>query len=127
VTVTAAPTALGRFLSDRVSTATPQALLVMLYDRLVVDLTRAETAETGGDRAAAHAALVHAQDILAELLGSLDVEAWDGAPGLAALYAYLLRELVRANVEHDAARTAACRRVVEPLRDAWREAATATG
>lgn len=114
-----------RFLADRVQTAAPPALLVMLYDRLAVDLVRAEDAARAGDHPAASAALLHAQDIVAELLGSLDVEAWEGGPGLAALYTYLLQELVQANVQRDPERTAACRAVVEPLRDAWRQA-TAT-
>lgn len=111
-----------RFLADRVQTAGPAALLVMLYDRLAVDLVRAEDAQRAGDHGAASGALLHAQDIVAELLGSLDVDAWDGGPGLAALYTYLLQELVQANIGHDPDRTAACRAVVDPLRDAWRQA-----
>lgn len=113
-----------QFLADRVQTAGPPALLVMLYDRLGVDLVRAEDAGRAGDHAAAAAALLHAQDIVAELLGSLDVDAWDGGPGLAALYTYLLQELVQANIGRDPDRTLACRQVVEPLRDAWRQAMT---
>ncbi|MGF1660906.1 MAG: flagellar export chaperone FliS [Kineosporiaceae bacterium] len=115
----------GRFLAQQVETATPAGLLVMLYDRLVVDLVRSEEALAGGDRGGAHTALVHAQEIVAELLSTLDTEAWDGAGRLAGLYTYLLRELVGANVARDAARVAACRGLVEPLRDAWREAAGA--
>ncbi|MGF1648649.1 MAG: flagellar export chaperone FliS [Kineosporiaceae bacterium] len=114
----------GRFLAQQVETSTPAGLLVMLYDRLAVDLVRAEDALAAGDRASTHTALVHAQDIVAELLATLDTDAWDGGERLAALYGYLLRELVGANVAGDAARVAACRQLVEPLRDAWREAAS---
>ena len=113
------------FVTDAVSTASPAALLVMLYDRLALDLARAEEAQRAGDRPAANMQLLHAQDIVSELLGTLDVDAWEGGPGLAAVYAWLLRELIGANVAGDAARTAACRSMAETLRDAWRQAATA--
>lgn len=117
-----ASVARGRFLSDQVATASPGTLLVMLYDRLVLDLHRAEDAQRRGDRPAAHTDLVHAQDIVSELLSTLDVSAWEGAPGLASLYGYVLREMVGANISGDADRTAACRAIIEPLCDAWREA-----
>jgi flagellar protein FliS len=42
---------------------------------------------------------------------------------LAQIYTFLLTELVSANIKADADRVASCRRLVEPLRDAWREAA----
>jgi flagellar protein FliS len=112
-----------RYLADTIGTASPAKLLVMLYDRLVLDLTRAEQALTAGDRPTASPHLLHAQDIVLELRMSLDTEAWDGATGLAALYGFVLTELIAANVNADGARVASCRNIVEPLRDAWREAA----
>lgn len=117
------------FATTAASTATPQALLVMLYDRLVLDLERAEAAQALGDVAATHRSLVHAQDIITELSLALDVDGWDGGPGLQALYAWLLTELVEANTTKDGDRIRGCLASVTPLRDAWREAAagTATG
>jgi flagellar protein FliS len=53
------------------------------------------------------------------------VDAWSGAPALANLYGWMLTELIGANIGKDADRVAACRTLVEPLRDAWREAAAA--
>jgi flagellar protein FliS len=119
----------ARYLGDKVSTASPQQLLVMLYDRLALDLERAQTALAEEDRSEANTQLQHAQEIVIELRSSLDLSAWDGAPRLAALYAWLLTELIAANVKGDSRRVTDCRRIVEPLRDAWREAAVslATG
>jgi flagellar secretion chaperone FliS len=51
------------------------------------------------------------------------VSQWDGGPGLQSLYTWLLERLVAANVSKDAAIVVECREVVEPLRDAWHEAA----
>ena len=113
----------ARYMGDTVATASPQQLLVMLYDRLALDLQRAEEALVAGDRVVSHAQLLHAQEIVLELRASLNVEVWDGGPRLAALYAWVLGELIQANLKGDVRRVRDCRRVVEPLRDAWREAA----
>lgn len=112
-----------RYMDDTVTTVSPGRLLVMLYDRLVLDLQRAETEQRAGRRGAAGPHLTHAQDIVHELAATLDVEAWDGAKRLMSVYMYLITELVSANVAGDADRTAACRELVEPLRDAWYQAA----
>lgn len=116
-----------RYLDDTVATASPAKLLTMLYDRLVLDLLRAEDEQRAGRRGAAGPHLTHAQDIVAELVSSLDVTAWDGARQLMSVYTFLITELVAANVRGDADRTAACRELVEPLRDAWHQAAAQLG
>lgn len=114
-----------RYLQDSINTASPGKLLLMLYDRLVLDLMKAEEALQANDREQSHERLTHAQEIVLELRTSLDVEAWSGAPALANLYGWMLTELIGANIAKDADRVAACRALVEPLRDAWREAAAA--
>jgi flagellar protein FliS len=113
----------ARYLGDTVATASPQQLLVMLYDRLALDLERAQSALTDGDRSAAGVQLQHAQEIVIELQGSLQIDAWESGPRLASLYTWLLTELITANVKGDLRRVADCRKIVEPLRDAWTEAA----
>ena len=114
-----------RYLADSVATASPAKLLLMLYDRLVIDLDRGEQALLAGDRAEANTHLKHAQDIVTELHVTLDLDAWDGARGLAALYTFASTELINANIRGDAAKVASVRGLLEPLRDTWREAAMA--
>jgi flagellar secretion chaperone FliS len=113
----------ARYMGASVATASPQQLLVMLYDRLALDLERGEQALVEGDREAAGVQLMHAQDIVLELRASLRVDMWDGGPRLSALYAWVLGELIQANLKGDVRRVRDCRKIVEPLRDAWREAA----
>src|SRR3954466_16309965 len=91
----------ARYLSDRIATASPQQLLVMLYDRLALDLERGEDALTRGDRDAAREQLQHGQEIVLELRASLQVDVWEGGPRLAALYSWLVTELIQANVKGD--------------------------
>jgi flagellar protein FliS len=114
-----------RYLQDSINTASPAKLLTMLYDRLILDLTHGEDALRKGDLAMANDKLNHAQEIVLELRVTLDVKAWDGAPGLANLYGFLLTELIGANIAKSPERVAGCRNLLEPLRDAWREAAVA--
>jgi flagellar protein FliS len=114
-----------RYIADSVATAPPATLLMMLFDRLVLDLARGEQALLDGNRPEANTHLQHAQDIVTELHVSLDLDVWDGAAGLAALYAFVQTELVNANVRGDAAKVTSVRGLIEPLRDTWREAALA--
>jgi flagellar protein FliS len=114
-----------RYLQDSVNTASPGKLLVMLYERLIRDLTQAEEAIAERDRERSSGLLIHAQEIVLELRTTLDMDAWSGAPGLASLYGFVLTELIGANVAQDAAKVASCRTLLEPLRDAWRDAAAA--
>jgi len=102
---------------------TPERLITMLYDRLCRDLISGEAAIEREDRQVAHEVLIHAQEIVFELLSSLDFDAWDGALELSRLYAWILRQLVAANAEQDAAKVKHVRSLVEPLCEAWHVAA----
>lgn len=113
-----------RYLADSVATADPASLIVMLYDRLALDLARAEAAlQAGTDLEAAHNNLVHAQDIVLCLRASLRPELWEGSGRLIALYEWLTRMLVQANLDKDPSIVTDCLSVVTPLQAAWRQAA----
>ncbi len=114
------------YVGQMVSTANPSRLLVMLYDRLVLDLQRAVEAQKAGDFPAASQQLIHAQEIVLELSSSLRLDVWAGADQLASIYGFLHTELVRANVERNVEITESCLGIVTPLADAWREAALAS-
>jgi flagellar secretion chaperone FliS len=113
----------ARYVQNTVTTASPGRLLVMLYDRLALDLARAGEALEAGDRTRAHPQLLHAQDIVTELHNSLDHSVgWDGSKSLAALYSWLSSELVNVNMFGDLTRLRGCQQVVEPLRESWHAA-----
>jgi flagellar protein FliS len=114
------------YLDASVLTASPARLLVMLCDRLVLDLTRGLEAQRRGDLGTSHRELLHAQEIVLELRSSLRTEGWEGGPGLASLYDFLHLELVRANVTKDAGVTEGCLGLVTDLAATWRQAAMQT-
>jgi flagellar protein FliS len=110
------------YLAASVSTASPSQLLVMLYERLTLDLQRATDALCNGEPGKAHEPLLHAQEIVLELNASLKVDTWEGAANLASLYDYLHSELVKANLTKDLEIADFCLHVVGTLRDTWRAA-----
>jgi flagellar protein FliS len=117
-----ATTARNKFVADGVGSTPQERLLVMLYDRLLRDLDDADRAIAAIEIPAAHDALTHAQDIVAELHSALDPARWDGADAMADLYTYLADLLGRANMAKSAALVAEARAVVAPLRDTWADA-----
>jgi len=117
----------SEYAEQAVLSATPVQLVTMLYDRLLLDLARAEKAQVGQEWATASEQLLHAQAIIAELTSSLRVDVWDGGEGLLALYSYTSTALINANVHRDVALTREVTGLLEPLRQAWHEAATSLG
>lgn len=111
------------YVDNSVSTASPERLLVMLCDRLVLDVQRALDAQRDRNPMEAHTQLVHAQEVVIHLRSTLRVEAWEGGPGLASLYDWLHNELIRANISKDPAVTEGCLSIVTNLADTWRSAA----
>lgn len=116
----------SRYTQEAVSTASPAKLLIMLYDRLLRDLVAAEQSLRSCDLPAASTALLHAQLIVSELNTGLDKTVWDGAAGLSALYVYLQERLVAGNLTKDVSIVEECRELVQPLREAWVQAALAS-
>lgn len=108
---------------EAILSASPARLLTMLYDRLLLDLGRAEAAQQNEQWAVASENLIHAQAIVAELSSTLKLDVWDGAADLMALYTYATTAMMNANTSRDAARTRECIELLEPLRQSWHEAA----
>lgn len=115
-----------RYHQDGMSVTPGPQLVVKLYERLLLDLRRGVQAIADGSIEAAHEQLVHAQDIVFELNMALDVDAWDGGPGLRAIYEHLSEKLIDANVKKSAGLVEECIEVVSPLVDAWQQALVIT-
>jgi flagellar protein FliS len=111
------------YATQGMTTASPARLLVMLYDRLLLDLRRADSAQSQENWDEALTQLFHAQTIVLELSSTLRPELWSAGEGLLQLYGYVSRMIARATTGHDATATAQAIAVVEPLLATWREAA----
>jgi flagellar protein FliS len=108
---------------DAILSASPSRLLTMLFDRLLLDLQHAEAAQLEQDFTRASPHLLHAQAIIAELTGTLDVERWDGGQDLLSIYLFSSTKLISANIDRDINRTREVIALMEPLRQTWHEAA----
>ena len=113
----------ARYARDGQATMSKPQLLVALYQRLCRDLVAAEAGIADRDFEATSRNLQHAQDIVLALEEALDRDAWAAAEQLGALYEYLYRRLLDANMTKDAATVRECRSHIEPLCDAWEQAA----
>lgn len=110
-----------------VATASPAALVTMLYDAALSAVGRARLSLAdslaSGAVDTAHRELTRAQDIVLELQLSLDHQlGGEIAANLASLYDFCLDRLIRANVGKDPALLDAVESVLARLRDAWVDA-----
>jgi flagellar secretion chaperone FliS len=103
----------------------PGELIALLYDALLRNLMRRRNAglTVARHRGVAHRRCCVSQDIVLELISSLDTDA-EGDVGslarqLAPLYEYVYRRLLDASLHKDAAPLAEVRRLVQPVREAW--------
>jgi flagellar protein FliS len=119
---TAYQQAFQQYRAVQAQTASPGHLVVMLYQGAITFSNRARAALLAGDHPSAHENLLRAQDIIAELLGTLDLEQGEIAERLACVYEYIHRRLVQANVRKSVEPLDEVLSYLRDLRDAWQEA-----
>lgn len=107
--------------------ASPARLLTMTYDRLLVDLNRAEAHQRAEEWSNAQAQLHHAQACIAELRSSLRLGEWDGAAELMGIYDYTSRALTNAVIMRNPALIHECIDLLTPLAETWHRVAAMPG
>jgi flagellar protein FliS len=113
--------------ANSVLTASPGQLVLMLFDGALNALAIARIAcdDISGDPRrieVVHTQLVKAQKIIAELQGTLNLEAGgEFARTMYGLYDYYDRRLVEANIKKQSAPIAEVERLMGEVRNAWSE------
>ena len=102
-----------------VMTASPQQLVVMLYDGANRFLTQSAIAMRDGRAGLAGEKLRRAEAIIDELLATLDMSAGDVAERLQALYLFFKGHLAVARLRQDPDRVDEVARLMRELRTAW--------
>jgi len=115
-TYTATPQA---YQQSSVLTATPERLIVMLYDGMHRFLAQAAAAMRTRNIAASHEKLRRAEAILAHLQGTLDLSQGEIAQNLLSIYLFCRRHLNEARVELNPEKVETVDRLLSTLRDAW--------
>jgi flagellar secretion chaperone FliS len=108
--------------NQAVQTANGPHLLLMLCDRLAVDIARSEVALEANDNKAANDHLQHAQRIVRMLRNALQPDGFAGGRELLSVYQFLENHLVRANLEKSGALVRECAELVQPIHEAWTRA-----
>jgi flagellar protein FliS len=117
--------AAAAYQDHKITTASPTRIVVLIFERLVLDLERALAALESHEHPHNH--LIHAQELLTALLDALDTTAWEHAPQLASIYAHVHRTLIEANVTKNATLIQQSLTIITGLKDAWTQAALTTG
>jgi flagellar protein FliS len=121
--LTASPNA---YRQSAVLSATPEQLVVMLYDGAQRFLRQANTAMREGNIERAHNVLRRAELIVAHLDGTLDHDQGKQvAASLHSIYVFCLAHLNRARMEQDPAKLEQVGTLLGELREAWAEIAHA--
>jgi flagellar secretion chaperone FliS len=108
-----------------VLTASPEQLVVMLYDGAGRFLRQADAALGEGAFDHAHDRLRRGEAIIDELLATLDMDQGQVAERLQAIYIYCKRCLGEARKEREAEKIRLVVRLLGELREAWAHVATA--
>ena len=121
-----APPALNAYRESAVLTASPEQLVVMLYDGANRFLTQSAVAMRDGRVALAGEKLRRAEAIIDELLATLDMSVGEIAERLQALYVFFKEHLTSARLEQDASKVEDVARFMGELRSAWAGIASAS-
>ncbi len=102
-----------------VMTATPEQLVVMLYDGAIRFLRQAEHALGEGAYLHSHEKMGRAEAILDELIATLNMEAGEISVRLQSIYLFCKRTLIEARMQKSPAKVGEVIGLLDGLRDAW--------
>jgi flagellar secretion chaperone FliS len=107
--------------NNQVTTAKPEELTLMLYNGGLRFIRQAQLAIEKKDLPKAHTLLIKTQDIVTELMVTLNME-YEISHSLLSLYEYMKRKLVEANLSKDLGILAEVQDILLELKITWTEA-----
>ncbi len=118
----------SKYITQQVMTASPAKLVFMLYDRAILSLREAIRAIELGDVERRWKANNRAVEIVTHLWSTLDTErGGEIAKNLETLLPFISRQLVQVDLKNDPAPAEEAIKLLEPLRDAWKEISKTQG
>jgi flagellar secretion chaperone FliS len=106
---------------NQVSTAKPEELTLMLYNGAIKFLQQSKMAIESKDLAKANSLIMKTQDIVTELLVTLNMD-YEISNSLAALYEYMKQKLIEANMKKDIETLDEVIGMLQELRTTWQQA-----
>lgn len=102
-----------------VLTASPEQLVVMLYDGAVRFLRQSEAAFGEQAWSQGFERMQRAEAIFDELLATLNMDAGELSERLQAIYVFCKKQLIEARLQRDARKVAQVARLLADLRESW--------
>jgi flagellar secretion chaperone FliS len=109
------------YVETRVKTASPQELVLMLYEGLIKFLNQSIEKMRKGDIEESGRLIVRSERIINELIISVKPEAGSISKNLISLYNYMYQLLIQANIKKDEENIRQVLNLVVPLCDAWKK------
>ncbi|MFZ7944692.1 flagellar export chaperone FliS [Neobacillus sp. 19] len=106
------------YLRNQVNTARPEDLTLMLYNGAIKFLNQAKMAIEKKDIPKANSSLVKTQDIITELMTTLNMD-YEISKSLVSLYDYMKNRLIEANIAKDVAAIVEIESMLLELRNTW--------
>lgn len=113
--------AYNQYKENSIFTSTPEELTLMLYNGLIKSIMIAQNSIEGNDIERVSNSLVRAQDIIQYFRNTLDMK-YEVSEGLDALYEYMFRRLMEANIKKDQVIIDEILGMAKELRDTWTQA-----
>jgi len=107
---------------NQIQTLSQEKLVLVLYDGALRFCRQGLAAMEQKDYAGVSNNLGRAQDILSELIATLNRDAGEIAENLYKLYDFMYRHLVQANVKKSTTMISEVIELLQQLRDTWEEA-----
>ena len=111
-----------KYQQSQVETSSPAKLLLMLYDGALKSIQGAKVGMMEKDFEKANDHMTRAQDIIFELMNSLNMEQGEVAENLFLLYDYMIQQLVQSNIHKDPQILSQVESLLKDLRETWKEA-----
>jgi flagellar protein FliS len=117
-----------RYRETDIASMSSEKMIVLLYERIAVDLKAARAAIESGNRIEMAKQVNHAQRIISELRSALDHSiGGEISQNLDSLYDFMFHQTLDVLVDQDPKHLDNCLEVLTPLLDAWRQIPCGTG
>lgn len=114
---------LNQYKNNQIFSASPEQIMIMLYDGAIRFLTQAMQGIEDGNIELKNHGIQKAMAIVMEFRNTLDHNIGGKiAADLDSLYDYMIREMIQANINLDRSKLEAVHTMLSDLRDTWKEA-----
>ncbi|WP_034764481.1 flagellar export chaperone FliS [Chrysiogenes arsenatis] len=111
----------GAYKRNEIQGASQGRLIILLYDGAIRFLNQSIVAIEKKDIGAAHENIMRAENIIAELMNSLNMDAGEVAQNLLRLYEFMIWHLIQGNKDKDKDKITEVIGMLGDLRVAWQQ------